>query len=95
MNKDSGYHNGDRAKRVGKNMKEDTMHILIAMRMRMTVSMVMPVMGMVERHDADKVHNKTSRADGQELANTGHLAPGGQPFYRLVDDFDTYDPESC
>jgi hypothetical protein len=54
------------------------MHILVAVRMGvsvMIVAMTVP-MAMLERHNTNEIDPKTSNADKQQLPDTVHLAAG-------------------
>ena len=64
MHKNGRYHNGHRAKGVGKNVKKDAMHIFISVRMFMAMVMAVCV-SMIKCHDTDQVDKQTSNADNQ------------------------------
>lgn len=53
MHKNGRYHHGHRTKGIGENMEEDAMHVLVSVRMSMTVVMSMMCVSVFKRHDTD------------------------------------------
>lgn len=78
MNEDCRYHHSHGAQCIRQNVEKDPMHILVAVRMGvsvMIVAMTVP-MAMLERHNTNEIDPKTSNADKQQLPDTVHLAAG-------------------
>jgi hypothetical protein len=56
-------HHCHRAKRIGENVQENSMHILIAMSVVMAVIVTMVVMSVLEAENADQIDKETSDTD--------------------------------
>jgi hypothetical protein len=68
------------------------MHVLVAMRMVMTVTMIVAVcVPMVKSHDANEIDSKTGNTDNEEFLYTSHLAARGQSLHCLVYNLQTDD----
>jgi hypothetical protein len=76
-------------------MKEDTVHVLVAMGMIVPMVMAVVVMTMLKAENPDQVDQQASKAYCQQFAYAVHFTARGQTLHRLIDDFHTDDPGIC
>ena len=73
-------------------MEEDTVHVLIAMRVIVAMVVAMVVVAVLKTENANEIYQEPSKTNGEQFSDAMHFTSGRKPLYRFVDNFDTYNP---